>query len=431
MAFQDLKSRLGNVKPGRAVELRTPIEAPSGPVTVARLAGGLADLVYFSRKGKKPGTQAEKTEWSTIQSKDVLPALRSHSAELTIAWLVFFGRHPEVKGRFKEQPQDRQRELQQEFDDIRARQVRPWLALRVAAGALGTRTLYLVDDPVFRKLPDPARDAVGTALNDVFAFAGQTRGQAPIRVIFLDPDRFPESYNFADAVVRVVDGKLTDHLDQAHQRQRDNAQHSIQALGIRVTFEPATPSQSVAERLGSSLVLKTVVPAGRTRLAIPIMVAAVDLSAVSSEFVSYYQDEARMIQGGRTLRPTDPGYWNPAQKLLDTATVQGAAKLKAAPNKPEAWDAGLQAQFGTALGRSLAHEARHLYFADADNHAATGLGASDVGDQVVADRPAYRQFSVDDRKNILAAIGKREKEQRGTTLVATFPAARRANGFPF
>jgi hypothetical protein len=293
------------------------------------------------------------------------------------------------------------------------------------------RTLYLVDDPVFRKLPDPARDAVGTALNDVFAFAGQTRGQAPIRVIFLDPDRFPESYNFADAVVRVVDGKLTDHLDQAHQRQRDNAQHSIQALGIRVTFEPATPSQSVAERLGSSLVLKTVVPAGRTRLAIPIMVAAVDLSAVSSEFVSYYQDEARMIQGGRTLRPTDPGYWNPAQKLLDTATVQGAAKLKAAPNKPEAWDAGLQAQFGTALGRSLAHEARHLYFADADNHAATGLGASDVGDQVVADRPAYRQFSVDDRKNILAAIGKREKEQRGTTLVATFPAARRANGFPF
>jgi hypothetical protein len=79
----------------------------------------------------------------------------------------------------------------------------------------------------------------------------------------------------------------------------------------------------------------------------------------------------------------------------------------------------------------MAHEARHLYFPKADIHAGTGLGAGGAGDQIVAGRPDFRQFSVDDRKNILDEIGKREANQRGATLVATFPDARRADDLPF
>jgi hypothetical protein len=131
------------------------------------------------------------------------------------------------------------------------------------------------------------------------------------------------------------------------------------------------------------------------------------------------------------VRPIDAKYWASAQALQEARVLQDAATLSAAPTKPESWNTHLHEEFGLALGRVLAHEARHRYFTDPDGHAATGLGASDVGDQAVAERPAYRQFSADGRKNLLAAIGRQEKNQRGTTLVATFPETRRAHGFPF
>src|SRR4030095_400876 len=104
----------------------------SGSITVSNLAGNLTNLVFWARRpnltGKTltPGSK-EAAEWGRIQRDEVIPALHNASPERRIGQLIFFSRHPDILGHFKEQPTDKQQKLSNEFEDIRNTVVAPWL----------------------------------------------------------------------------------------------------------------------------------------------------------------------------------------------------------------------------------------------------------------------------------------------------------------
>jgi surfactin synthase thioesterase subunit len=83
---------------------------------------------------------------------------------------------------------------------------------------------------------------------------------------------------------------------------------------------------------------------------------------------------------------------------------------------------------GQALGRAIAHEARHEYLGS--GHAESGLGEDApylTGEKTTA------QFSKDDQKAILERIRKLEATQGTATVVPTFPQSMRQKpeDFPF
>ena len=157
---------------GRAVELRTPIEAPTGP-SPSHASQVASPTSSISRAKVRTGAQAKRPNGARSKAGR-FPSTHSHSAELTITWLVFFSR-TRSRRPFKEQPQDRQRELQQEFDDIpRGAKCgrRSRFASRRARSAPVPSTSWTTLSS--GNCPRARARHIGTALDDVFAFAGQS-----------------------------------------------------------------------------------------------------------------------------------------------------------------------------------------------------------------------------------------------------------------
>src|SRR5262245_3397176 len=207
------------------------VTPPSGAITVAKLAGSLTNLVFWERNPSLRGQRLTQGSsgaamWRKILKDEVKPALHNGSTQWSIGQLIFFSRHPAIRGHFKEQPKDRQQKLRQEFEAIRNSIVQPWLALRIARGSVNSRTVFVVDNDAFRSLPGERRTRAGAEIASQFAFVN---GNAPMTVIFLDPGRFPEEFNFSDAVVSVTDPNTppTVHVYWALRQQVTNLNRAI------------------------------------------------------------------------------------------------------------------------------------------------------------------------------------------------------------
>ena len=377
------------------VEWEHDVQPPTTPITVADLANSLTNLVFWARhpnqQGKKlkPNTK-EANEWTQLLRDQVSSSLHNHSTEFSIAQLIFFARHPDVQGRFRQLPNDEQRKLQTEFDAIRAKEVRPWLGVQIARGRVNSRTIFVVDNDAFKTLPMRTRTRAGAEIAELFSFVGDKEPRAPIKVIFLEPARFPESFNLSDAVVSVTDTIASAFVNLAMRQQTKNINRAIREFRGRVKLDDAQRVSAVPDRLGMASSRKLALNIGGIgRAAIPQMVSVVLLK----DMVSFLNEEHISSQKDKLV--ADSKKWSEQQQEL----------------------------VGIALGRAMAHEARHLYI---PAHAAAGLG-SDAA-PLFGTAPG---FSKPDQTNILTAIRQFEGQQGTATVITTFAAADRAGDFPF
>ena len=377
----------------------------SGPITLAKLAGSLTNLIFSARhrdlKGRpvKPNTK-EAADWSRILKHDVKPALHNSSIERKIGQLIFFARHPDVLGHFKDQPKDKQQKLSQEFDYICKNIVQPWLAPQLARGAVNSRTIFVVDNDALRSLPSETRTRAGEEIASQFAFVN---GNSPMTVIFVEPRRFPEAFNFSDAVVSVTDPNTPPniHVYWALRQQVNNLNRAIGALGNRVRIPAPDRTRLNPERYGIASMNKFVTPAaGGTQVGAPLMASAVNVN----ELIDYLNKE--YIPGdyrdGRSTKKND------------------------IPKDKAAWSTQQKELVGIALGRAMAHEVRHLYVRN-PVHAADGLGSESArlfGRDVVT-------FSAADKTNIVSAISTLEGQQGTRAVAGSYIAAERSFDFPF
>ena len=382
------------------------VTPPSGPITVSRLASSLTNLVFWARhpslQGQplRPNTK-EAAERSQILKNEVRPALHNSSTQWRIGQLIFFSRHPGILGRFKDQPKDKQQKLSQEFDDIRKNIVQPWLTLRLARGPVNSRTIFIVDNDAFKSLPWETRTRVGDEIASQFAFVN---GNAPMTVIILDPGRFPEEFNFSDAVVSVTDVPPNVHVHGALTQQVNNLNRAIGALGSRQRFPAPDPTRLTPERYGLASMNKLVTLAAQgTQVAAPLMSSAVSLGDlidyVNQEYIPevYHKRQSRKDE-----IPKDKTKWSGLHKEI----------------------------VGIALGRAMAHEVRHLYVRN-PSHAADGLGSDSArlfGRDLIKD---LITFSAADKTKIQSSITTLEGQQGTRAVAASFAAAERSLDFPF
>ena len=382
------------------------VRPPSGPITVADLANSLTNLVFWERnpslKAKKL-TQGsnELAQWNLILKDEVRPALHYHDTQRKISQLIFFSRHPKVFGRWKEQPKDKQLKLSKEFDAIRNNIVQPWLALRLARGKINSRTIFVVDNEIFRSLPWETRTRAGNELSGQFAFVD---GNAPITVIFLDPSRFPEEFNFSDAVVSITNLPPNVQLRGALTQQVKNLNRAIGALSSRFRFPAPDPGRLKPDRFGLALMNKLVTPAAQgTPVAAPLMSSAVSLG----NLIEYINEE-----------------------YIPEVYYKRKFRKDEIPKDQTKWSAFHKEIVGIALGRAMAHEVRHMYVRDPE-HSADGLGSDGArlfrGD-LIKDPVT---FSAVDKTSIQSSITTLERQQGTRPIAASFAAAERALDFPF
>jgi len=369
---------------------------PKGPITAANLAAGLTNLVFWERNPSFRGKKLTKgssgaAAWTKILKNEVMPALHNSSTQRRIGQLIFFSRHPAILGHFKEQPQNKQQTLIKEFDDIRNNIVQPWLAVQIARGSANSRTIFVVDNDAFRSLPWETRTRVGNEIASQFAFVSST---APMTVMFLDPVRFPEAFNFSDAVVGVTDPITppTVHVFWALKQQVNNLNRGLDALSSRQRVPVPNRTTMVPERIGFASMNKFVTAASQgTQVAVPHMASAVNVN----ELIDFLNKEH--ISKEKDQIPKDRTKWTDGQKDL----------------------------VGIALGRAMAHEVRHLYVRD-PSHAVDGLGSASArlfGQDAT--------FSAADRTSIISSITTLEGQQGSRAVATSYAATDRSYDFPF
>jgi hypothetical protein len=197
----------------------------------------------------------------------------------------------------------------------------------------------------------------------------------------------------------------------------------LQASGAATSASSFSRFETNPERLGISSSIKQ--PSGA--FAICVMASYVTLPGSAATYVEDTTQTSDQIKANRARFENDPvkmaRYFASAQALRDSHDEL----LHDNPNQPLEWPAADQQRFGVYLGRTMAHEARHLFLAP---HAASGLGA-DSPDPI--DDKNYGAFSPADQVEIVKALKTLESSQSGKQLVPVFPQSVRADpdSFPF
>jgi hypothetical protein len=214
-------------------------------------------------------------------------------------------------------------------------------------------------------------------------------------------------------------------------------QSKIVAAGLKqhnVRLQIPNRVAGTPDRLGQGSQLKHVepLPSGK-KVALVLMAAEVSIPEVASSFAENLPVTKEQIDKRRDFDDgnggTDMGkmarYFGSVRALQDTRYLL----ILENPTAIAEWGSSDQQRVGVGLGRAMAHEVRHEIVTK-PVHASTSLGASSPD---VFDDKNYADFSVDDRKVIIATLNDLEASQQGAVVIPTFPKSIRASqdSFPF
>lgn len=282
--------------------------------------------------------------------------------------------------------------------------------------------LFIVEDKIFVDLPASVRDHALVETKRLFAFIPQ------FQVVTRQPARLPATLDFTDSVIKLVetDDEVSTVLNQSFRQQMANIRHSIKQNGFNPPTNMVQRFPAIPERGGVGFQQKEIIMAGRTRLAMTVTGGIVSLEAVKSEVVEVFA-------GGRTkkeiLDDQDKaikkkglaGYFGKHRALVDT---RGLFSYDLVEKRLKDWPKDYQDAVGVALGRLIAHEARHQYILP--HFDGGGLGASEAA--IWGDKN-FEQFDRQDQSSLLARIQQLRTEQRKANIhLETLP---RGQPFPF
>lgn len=274
------------------------------------------------------------------------------------------------------------------------------------------RTLYVVQNDVWRSLPAAVRTGAENELNRVFAFVGKTAGEKPFSIKILSSDQLPEQFDFSESIVSVIQEDVGAYLDNAFALQQKQIDDWLTTQKVPVGKAASQSREARSpELIGRGGQSKHIIKEGANSFAIPQMAGAVDMREVVKSFLenidSLLADQMVKLPGNGT----DIAKW-PATVTSKKGTTS--------------WNP--LDMLGPALGRAIAHEARHEYIGG--SHSETGLGKDSA---FIIGEKNSENFSDEDQKAIIAKIHGLEKDQGNTTVVPTFPRSSRSkkDQFPF
>lgn len=270
------------------------------------------------------------------------------------------------------------------------------------------RTLYVIHNDIWNKLPPAVRFSAEQELKNLFSFVGASSSEKPFSIKVVTASQLPEQFDFSESVVAVIRGDTDTYVTDAFARQDEQIKRWLAEQKVQM---PATSPGGKApfrpDRIGTGGASRS----PGTTFALLVMAGAVNIDEVID---SFFDNIEALLENQLTALPKrgrDLTKWPPIVHSKHEAVI---------------WDPLVM--LGVALAHAIAHEARHEYVGA--GHSKEGLGEEDA--PIIGDR-STAQFSTADRKAILDKIHNLEGTQGKATVVPTFPQSMRKKPeqFPF
>jgi hypothetical protein len=260
-----------------------------------------------------------------------------------------------------------------------------------------SRTLYIVEDDVTKGLGGAILAKMLDETKSICAFIKN------FTVVMTAADKFPPLIDFTDAIVKAVakDADVTPMENQAKQQQRQSIDVSLKAKGLNVKSDQLERNTANPDRGGVGWHGKHIVAVNGKKAALVKTGGLVSLETVNQTVLTYLapnnwsMDDAeraktKTLNNARLLHGKDQeSEIKRANERFAKSKNHWDLKAKA----PKDWPPAYQETFGIALGRIVAHEARHQYVGPHFDEG--GLGG-DAPELLGMDKSA--KFLADDQK---------------------------------
>jgi hypothetical protein len=283
------------------------------------------------------------------------------------------------------------------------------------------RTLFIIEDAILKGLGSTITKKMIDEVKSIFSFAPK------FTVLMTIPANLPEKIDFTDSIVKVVatDDNVTAMQNQAQQQQLRSIDFAIKKNKLDVKMAAFTRNFADPERGGVGWHAKEVLPVGSQKIALVQTGGISSLETAATDVLTFLAPdhwtlkEAEQNRDGKLSKARLAHGKDQEDKIKEAqATFEKSKKHWALQGTaPKSWPQNFQETIGIALGRIVAHEARHQYIAPHFDKG--GLGGESTEFLGVA---RSEKFLADDQKNIAGKLAKFETDQKAATLhIATFP----------
>ena len=283
------------------------------------------------------------------------------------------------------------------------------------------RTLFIIEDATLKSLGDAIAAKMVDEVKGIFSFAPK------FTVITAAPDAIPEKVDFTDSIVKAVatDGDVTAAQNQAEQQELRSIEFAIKQNKLNIKMPSFKRSSAKPERGGVAWRTKEVFASGGHKVALVMTGGVASIETAASDALLFLAPNHWTLEEAEDRRNAklskarlDHGKDREDRIAEANASFEKSKKHWALQGTaPKSWPQNLQATVGIALGRLVAHEARHQYIVEHfDDGGLGGDGAELLG---VA---STEKFHKDDQKNLIGQLAKLEAAQKTATVhLETFP----------
>ena len=286
------------------------------------------------------------------------------------------------------------------------------------------RTLFIIEDAILKTFGSTITTKMLDEVKGIFSFAPK------FTVLMTIPDNLPERIDFTDSIVKVVakDDDVTAMQNQAEQQQLRSIDFAINKRKLNVRMAAFKRNSAKPERGGVGWQAKEVLAVGSQKVALVQTGGIGSCETAVTDTLTFLAPDKLTLKEAAERRDIKLSRARLAHgkdqedKITDAnASFEKSKKHWALQDTaPKSWPQSFQDTLGIALGRIVAHEARHQYVAP--HFDAGGLGGESAEFLGVA---TSEKFHTDDQKNIVGELAKFETTQKTATLhIETFPTAR-------
>jgi hypothetical protein len=283
------------------------------------------------------------------------------------------------------------------------------------------RILYILDDATLKTLGSAIMAKMVNEVKSIFSFAPK------FTVLLTAQDKIPERIDFTDSIVKVVakDDDVTAMQNQAEQQELRSIEFAIKKNKLNIKMAEFKRTSAKPERGGVAWQVKEVLSSGGQKVALVQTGGIASVETAATDALTFLAPnnwtlkEAEEKRDGKLNKAKLAHGKDQEDKITEANTTFEKSKKHWAlqGTVPKSWPQNAQDTLGIALGRLVAHEARHQYILDHFDDG--GLGGESAELLGVA---SSEKFHKDDVKNIIGQLAKFETTQKTATIhVETFP----------
>jgi hypothetical protein len=230
------------------------------------------------------------------------------------------------------------------------------------------RTLFIIDDATLKSLGSTIIAKMMDEVKSVFAFAPK------FTVLMTIPDNVPEKIDFTDSIVKVVatDNDVTTMQNQAEQQLLRSIEFAIKKNKLNIRMASFKRNSAKPERGGVGWQAKEVLAVDGQKVALVQTGGIASLETAATDALTFLAPnnwtlkEAEEKRDGKLNKAKLAHGKDQEDKITEAnASFEKSKKHWALQGTaPKGWPQNVQDTLGIALGRLVAHEARHQYIAD-------------------------------------------------------------------